>query len=239
MSVAVMVSMLLVGFAPLQRGVGVGSPSSMRRRRAARPRVRHVLPERGIRHGPDPDYFYVGQKFATGAYDTWRDFLSFDTSSIPDDTVIGGATLSLYLANDYSTADFTVDVYSFRLHVPSTGPPGPAGRAAGSYFNTSGVSAGAWYSVNVSVDSISLTGGLQVLRRQRQGASSVTPSHQRVHPVQRLHQRERPEARPARGGHHELGVGPGRHDEHDRPRTSGTRAPRPGRAGDRDVLALD
>lgn len=176
-SVAVMVSMLLVGFAPLH--AQAWGPETFEYETAQSGYVHGYdtfYPNVAYSTEPDPDYFYVGQKFATGAYDTWRDFLSFDTSSIPDDTVIGGATLSLYLANDYSTADFTVDVYSSNYTYLDGTARSKQVALQGSLFNTSGVSAGAWYSVNVSVDSISLTGDSRYSVVSDRELSSVTPT---------------------------------------------------------------
>lgn len=55
----------------------------------------------------------VGQKLSGSTYFCWELFLDFDTSSIPDTDVIDSVSLSLWLEDDLSTQDFTVQA---RLH---------------------------------------------------------------------------------------------------------------------------
>lgn len=55
--------------------------------------------------GPTTTDFYVGQN--TG-YQCYEGFISFDTSSIPDSATITAVELSLYVANDVSSTDFTI-----------------------------------------------------------------------------------------------------------------------------------
>lgn len=60
----------------------------------------------------DAQYASVGQIYASSRYYAWEAFLSFNTSSIPDDDVVSAVTLSIEYASDVSATDFTLEVYA-------------------------------------------------------------------------------------------------------------------------------
>ena len=53
---------------------------------------------------------WVGQHFAVGTYYTNRGFLFFDTSGLPDSTVVTSAAVNLYGSSDQSATDFNIQV---------------------------------------------------------------------------------------------------------------------------------
>lgn len=52
---------------------------------------------------------YVGRDVDTGTYYLNQSYISFDTSSIPDEAIVSSAVLSVYYAENVSTTDFTVE----------------------------------------------------------------------------------------------------------------------------------
>lgn len=66
----------------------------------------NLLPDNGT-----PD-LYVGQAAFSGptTYYCFESFCGFDTSAIPDANVVSAVTLSLYMSNDQTTTDFTLQV---------------------------------------------------------------------------------------------------------------------------------
>lgn len=58
--------------------------------------------------GIDTNNIVVGQRLEGATYRCWESFLSFDTSSIPDDATIDSVVLSLFGDGDFSSTDFTL-----------------------------------------------------------------------------------------------------------------------------------
>src|SRR3990167_10186306 len=59
----------------------------------------------GVSNGSDP---VVGQKKFSNIFQCYEGFCDFDTSSLGAEAIISAAILSLYLAADTSTTDFTI-----------------------------------------------------------------------------------------------------------------------------------
>ena len=62
----------------------------------------------------------IGQIYhtATSKYDIRRDFVFFDTSTIPDDASVTGVKISLYVEHDNSNTDFNVTVQNGQPYYP-------------------------------------------------------------------------------------------------------------------------
>lgn len=56
------------------------------------------------------NYVQIGQSEVTGTDTVWRAYLKFDTSAIPDGDVISQVNLKLVCVNDFSDADFDVQI---------------------------------------------------------------------------------------------------------------------------------
>jgi len=70
----------------------------------------------------DNDRLPVGQELGGNGFGIFRGAVFFDTSSLPDDTIITSATLSLYGRFDGSTTDFQITVVGGSLlHEPLEG----------------------------------------------------------------------------------------------------------------------
>lgn len=55
----------------------------------------------------------LGQYLNAGTYNCHQMFLEFDTSVIPSGATVTAATLSVYVSNDYSTTDFTIQARAY------------------------------------------------------------------------------------------------------------------------------
>jgi len=121
---------------------------------------------------PPPTFFgvwpgsgeQVGQaKWGTNIFDQYRGYLSFDTSTIPDDAEIVSATLYLAIQFDYSSTDFDVAVYSGqdKWATLETNDWGECIYNEGVFFNTNGKAVDTYYSKAITPSSISLTGHTQ------------------------------------------------------------------------------
>lgn len=69
--------------------------------------ARTMYPATGLLSGNSQTYFGVGQELYTGTYTVYQAFIGFDTSSVSG--TVTSATLDLYVQNDLSTTDFTIE----------------------------------------------------------------------------------------------------------------------------------
>ena len=99
----------------------------------------------------------VGQDKSANYY-SYRTFLSFDTSYIPDNAVIQEVMLYMRLYNDYSAVDFSAQVYQSEYGTLDTGDWDDYHTYQGDLLYTTAASNGRWYSMNLMGSSISTTG---------------------------------------------------------------------------------
>lgn len=107
----------------------------------------------------------VGQRFIGGSvYRCYRGFVSFDTTTLPADAIVTGATLYICAATDGSTTDFLVRVYRYlwasslaaNLEADYDGAYG-SGTLEGTLRDTSaGWTSGTYYSLAVDPAGIDL-----------------------------------------------------------------------------------
>jgi len=110
---------------------------------------------------------YVGQAFAGGT--TWlifRPYLKFDTSAINDADTVFTAKLRLYLTNDWSDTNFTIQVRSFTWSggglTSADWRATPSGDTLiGSFSSADLPAANNWFEIDISTAAISLTGNTE------------------------------------------------------------------------------
>ena len=125
----------------------------------------------------------VGQDLNVNYY-AWESFLEFDTSAIPDDATITGATVSVWISTDNSATDFTIEVRSFDFGTSVTTADfrnraqlGAATLLASR--STSGLTVGAYNDLTSDANlltTISMTGTTRVVlcsSRQRAGTTAA------------------------------------------------------------------
>lgn len=105
---------------------------------------------------------YIGQ-FIGGAptyyYYHYRGYLSFNTSTVPDDAVIQQVKLKVRLSIDLSFDDFTIQAYTASYGTTlTTDDLASYTDYQGDVFNTAGASEDTWYSVNMFANTINKTG---------------------------------------------------------------------------------
>jgi len=128
-----------------------------------------------------------GQFLAAGDYCIIRDFLVFNTSSLPDDAIIDSAHVQMVVFKDYSDTDFNVTLQNTKPPVPHD----PL--VAGDYFkaafsgsgysegftNTSGCAEGGYFNITLNasgINGINLTGYTRWVMRSNQDILASAPS---------------------------------------------------------------
>lgn len=128
--------------------------------------------------------FYVGQTYMGGSYASFRGFLFFDTSSLPNSATIDSAILSIYVSADNSIVDFNVTIQKGEIGYPHD----PL--ITGDYYyqhysgdggsrNTSEVSGSGYWNITLNSDGydmISLIGATRLCLRSDKDISSTAPT---------------------------------------------------------------
>ena len=121
----------------------------------------------------------VGQDKSANYY-SYRTFLSFDTSYIPDNAVIQEVMLYMRLYNDYSAVDFSAQVYQSEYGTLDTGDWDDYHTYQGDLLYTTAASNGRWYSMNLMGSSISTTGYSEYLIKSSLDNTSAPVSYQLI-----------------------------------------------------------
>lgn len=117
----------------------------------------------------------VGQMYKSATYFIYRSYLSFDTSTIPDNANVSSATLKMKTESDYSGTDFMVylcggtqPIYGGSLEIADWG----CGTSKLAEWNTSNYQDETWINFTVPIAQINKQGRTQFeLRSSREGTT--------------------------------------------------------------------
>ena len=91
-------------------------------------------------------------------YSTWRGYISFDTTAIPDGAIIKSVDLKMRLYSDNSDDEIVVQVWALDYETLDTTDWGSTASYQGSIMYTWGATVGNWYEMALDSDIVNVTG---------------------------------------------------------------------------------
>jgi len=125
----------------------------------------------------------IGQAFVASNYYVYRAFVTFDTSSIPDDATVVTATLKVCASSDSSTTDFWLRVYNYAWasslctnQEANYDGAYTSGGYEGYWATSAGWSVGTYYTMSVSTANINVAGATRYSLVSGRDVNNATPT---------------------------------------------------------------